>query len=57
MSGRAYDRVVELRKELELSAEDIVSHLEWLDICREHSEYTKLDAKEIAIRASRDEKR
>ena len=57
LSGRAYDRVVELRKELELNAEDIASHLEWLDICRENSEFTKLDAKEIALRASRDEKR
>ena len=56
-SGRLYNRVVELRKELELSAEDIASHLEWLDICRENSDFTKLDAKEIAIRASRDEKR
>lgn len=56
LSGRSYDRVVELRKELELNAEDIASHLEWLDICRENSNYTKLDAKEIAIRASRDKK-
>lgn len=53
LSGSRYDRAVELRKELELSAEDIASHLEWLDICRENSEFTKLDAKEIAIRASR----
>ncbi len=57
LSGSRYDSVVELRKELELSAEDIASHLEWLDICRENSDFTKLDAKEIAIRASRDEKR
>lgn len=56
-SGRSYDRVVELRKELELNAEDIASHLEWLDICRENSAYTKLDAKAIAIKASRDEKK
>lgn len=50
--GRSIDELVNLRKELELSAEDIASHLEWLDICRENSEYTKIDAREIAVRAS-----
>lgn len=54
-TGRNIGELVKFRKELELNAEDIASHLEWLDICRENSSYTKIDAKEIAIRASKEE--
>lgn len=53
LSGNAYQRLVSIRKELQLSREDIASHLEWLDICRENSAFTKVDAKEIAIEAAK----
>lgn len=42
--------LVELGKELQLSAEDVATHLEWLDICRETIHFTKVDAKELAIK-------
>ncbi len=46
-----YASLVRLGKELELSAGDIKSHLEWLAVCRKNSRFTKIDAAEIAIRA------
>ena len=48
-----YERLAALKKELELSAEDISSHLEWLDVCRKNSHFTKVDAKEIAMKAAK----
>lgn len=48
-----YERLAGLKKELELSAEDISSHLEWLDVCRKNSHFTKVDAKEIAMKAAK----
>ena len=47
--SRHIDRLVDIRKDLELSAEDVASHIEWLDICRENSDFTKVDAKELAM--------
>lgn len=41
------------RKELELSYDDIVSHLEWLDICRKNSFFTKIDVKELVVKVSK----
>lgn len=52
LSGIGYNMLAYLRKELELDAKDIESHLEWLAICRENSRFPKLDATELAIRAS-----
>ena len=56
LSGIGYRMLVNLRKELELDTKDIESHLEWLTVCRENSHFTKLDATEIAIRASKEER-
>ncbi len=53
-SGSGYDRLVEFGKQLRLTAEDVASHLEWLDTCRENSHFTKVDAKEFAMRAAKD---
>lgn len=47
--SRRTEMLAKLRKDLELSAEDIASHIEWLDICRENSDFTKVDAKELAM--------
>lgn len=49
-----FPSLVDLRKKLELTVDDITSHLEWLDICREHHYLTK-DAKELAIKAAKEE--
>lgn len=46
--------IVKNRKELELSCDDIVSRLEWLDICRKNSFFTKIDVKELVVRASKE---
>lgn len=51
----AFSNLVKSRKELGLSVEDITSHLEWLDICRENFTFTKVDAKELAIKAAKEE--
>lgn len=48
-----YRFLAELGKELQLSAEDVAAHLEWLDICRETSRFTRVDAKELAIKCIR----
>ncbi|MDE6128567.1 MAG: DUF4304 domain-containing protein [Lachnospiraceae bacterium] len=56
LSGIGYHMLVNLRKVLELDVRDIESHLEWLTICRENSRFTKLDATELAIRASKEER-
>lgn len=53
-TGNGYDRLVTIRKNFKLSKEDITSHIEWLDICRKNSDWTKIDAKELAIKASKD---
>ncbi len=50
-----YTLLVNLRKNLGLSAEDVASHLEWLDVCRERSAFTKIDARELAVRASKED--
>lgn len=51
--GSGHGLLVELRKELGLCMKDIEAHLEWLDVCRECSHFTKVDAREIALRAAR----
>ncbi|MDE6531153.1 MAG: DUF4304 domain-containing protein [Lachnospiraceae bacterium] len=50
-----FPTLVDLRKKLELTVDDVTSHLEWLDICRENSSFTKCDAKELAIKAAKEE--
>lgn len=52
-SGNGYGTLVEFGKKMRLTAADVASHLEWLDVCRENSHFTKVDAKEIAVRAAR----
>lgn len=54
--GAGLPLLVYLRKELGLNIDDITSHFEWLDICREHFTFTKVDAKELAIKAAEDER-
>lgn len=56
LSGSGYGLLVRLKKTLELDVKDVESHLEWLAICRENSNLTKLDVTELAIRAARDER-
>lgn len=53
-SGSGFLHLVHLRKELELNPEDIASHLEWLDIVRNNFPFTKVDAKEIAVKAAQE---
>lgn len=57
--SRPFREMMDLRKKLGLSAEDILSHLEWLDICRENSYYPDFDARglveELARQASKEE--
>ena len=50
----SYNMLVEFRKDLALSAEDIASHIEWMDVCGENASFTKIDAKGLAIKASKD---
>lgn len=50
-----FPRLVNCRKEFGLNIDDITSHLEWLDICREQHYFTKCDAKELAIKAAKEE--
>ncbi|MDE6742374.1 MAG: DUF4304 domain-containing protein [Lachnospiraceae bacterium] len=50
-----FPSLVNLRKKLELTVDDITSHLEWLDIFRERHYLTKYDAKELAIKAAKEE--
>lgn len=50
-----FPSLVDLRKKLELTVDDITSHLEWLDIFRERHYLTKYDAKELAIKAAKEE--
>lgn len=49
--GNNCDWFAKLKQELNLDAEDIASHIEWLDIIRENSGWTKIDAKELALNA------
>lgn len=51
-SGSGYRLLVSLYKELNLSPEDIASHLEWLDIIRNNFPFNKVDAKETALKAA-----
>lgn len=44
-----------LRKKLELSKEDILSHFDWLDIRRRNSSFPNLDAKDLIIKTLNDE--
>ncbi len=53
-SGNGYNTLVELGKKMRLTAADVASHLEWLDVCRENSHFTKVDAREIAVRAAKE---
>lgn len=46
-----YSSLAKRRKELKLSSDDIASHIGWLDICRKNSPFTKVDAKELVIKA------
>lgn len=50
-----FPSLVNCRKELGLTIDDITSHLEWLDICREQHYFTKCDAKELAIKAAKEQ--
>ncbi|WP_461733087.1 DUF4304 domain-containing protein [Enterococcus sp. LJL128] len=50
----SYKMLVAMKKELGLSEEAIRAHIDWLDICRENSSFTKVDAKEWALRTSLD---
>ncbi len=50
-----FPNLVNCRKEFGLNIDDITSHLEWLDICREQHYFTKCDAKELAIKAAKEE--
>ena len=49
LMGNNCDWFAKLKKELNLNAEDIALHIEWLDIIRENSDWTKIDAKELAL--------
>lgn len=55
MNPIQYTLLVNLRKNLGLNAEDVASHLEWLDVCRKRSSFTKVDARELAVRASKED--
>ncbi len=50
-----FPSLVNRRKELGLNIDDITSHLEWLDICMEQHYLTKRNAKELAIKAAKEE--
>lgn len=50
-SGSGYRLLVSFYRELNLSPEDIASHLEWLDIIRNNFPFNKVDAKENALKA------
>lgn len=47
--GYRYSMLAERKKDLNLSKEDIMSHLEWLDVCRKNSDRPKVDAKEFVL--------
>lgn len=51
-SGSGYRLLVSLYRELNLSPEDIASHLEWLDIIRNNFPFNKVYAKETALKAA-----
>lgn len=44
-------RLAAMRRERDLSREDIESHIDWLDVCRNNSSFTKVDAKALAMEA------
>ncbi len=50
-SGKKRGELAALQKELGLSPEDIVSHIQWLDRCRENSSFTKVDVKDTVRKA------
>lgn len=50
-SGKNREALSSLQKELGLSSQDIVSHIDWLDRCRENSSFTKVDVKEFVLKA------
>lgn len=55
LAGDPYQKLVNYRKKNGINREDVMEHLEWLDVCRANAAFTKLDASEIAIRAASDE--
>lgn len=51
-TGNGYNMLIGLKNLLHLTAEEILSHLEWLDVCRENSSFPKVDARELVRKVS-----
>lgn len=53
-TGSGFQELVKYRKKQGIKREDILFHIDWLDICAKNSDFPALDAREFALKAAED---
>ena len=51
---RQNEELREYRKKQGLNKEEILEHMDWLDVCAKNSDFPALDAREFALKAVED---
>ena len=51
-TGQGMEHLKRAAEEMKLSREDILSHMEWLEICRENSDFPGFDAREFVRKSA-----
>lgn len=54
LTGRGLQELTEYRKKQGLNKEEILEHMDWLDVCAKNSDFPALDAREFALKAAED---
>ena len=54
LTGRGLQELREYRKKQGLNKEEILEHMDWLDVCAKNSDFPALDAREVALKAVED---
>lgn len=46
LSGKGFQTAARMREKYKLTSDDLLSHLEWLDVCRNNSAFPQIDLKD-----------